>query len=97
MSAWIETSSQRQLWRCRPATVGNCFAMRKARMSAALLVEIMQSIPVLTRKDLARRYGVSERTIDRMRADGTLPKPKYLHGPFWRPIDIAQAESEDRV
>jgi predicted DNA-binding transcriptional regulator AlpA len=72
-------------------------AMKQARMSTALLVELLTDRPILRRKDLARRYGVSERTIDRMRQDGTLPKPLYLHGPFWRPSDIARAEAADQV
>lgn len=61
-------------------------------MSNALVLELIANRPILRRKDLARRYGVSERTIDRRRIAGTIPKPLYLSGPFWRPSDIARAE-----
>lgn len=62
------------------------------RVSTALVVELLANRPILRRKDLALRYGVSERTIDRWRSSGTLPKPKHVCGPFWRPSDIAKFE-----
>lgn len=65
------------------------------RVSTALVVELLANRPILRRKDLAQRYGVSERTIDRWRIAGTLPKPKHFHGPMWRPSDIAKHEDSD--
>jgi len=39
----------------------------------------------LRRKQLAERYGFSERTIDRMIDDGRLPKPDLVNkrSPLW--------------
>ena len=34
----------------------------------------------LRRKGVAQRYGVVERTVDRMVEDGRLPRPVYLPG-----------------
>jgi len=65
------------------------------RVSTALVVELLANRPILRRKDLAVRYGVSERTIDRWRADGTLPRPRHVHGPMWRPSDISKFEDRD--
>jgi hypothetical protein len=56
--------------------------------------------PLLTRKDLAQRYGRSLRTIDQWHADKVLPKPVYIKDarqlpcPFWRPRDILRAEKK---
>lgn len=61
----------------------------------AALVEIISSKPVLVRKDLMRRYGRDEDTIDRWHRNGTLPAAKYLKGsniPLWRPCDIEANE-----
>jgi len=66
-------------------------------MNLLTLVEILASRPVLTRKDLARRYGRDLRTIDRWKLDGTLPAPVWFHGPLWGPRDIAQAEIDGKL
>ena len=59
------------------------------------LVEIMAARPVLTRKDLAQRYGVTLRCIELWHARGTLPPGHYLPGsnsPHWRPFEIESNE-----
>jgi hypothetical protein len=64
-------------------------------MGTKSLVEIIASKPLLFRKDLARRYSRSLRTIDRWHHEGVLPSPIYLRGcalPMWRPTDIDRAE-----
>lgn len=64
-----------------------------SRLSA--LVEIIAAKPTLSRKDLARRYGKDDGTIDRWHADGTLPAARYLRGcpfPFWTPAEIEANE-----
>lgn len=57
------------------------------------LIEILLNKPCITRKDLARRYGRTDRTVDTWKADGTLPPPKWFHGPLWTPAQIAEAEA----
>lgn len=57
------------------------------------LLEILLNKPCISRKDLARRYGRTERTVDTWKADGTLPPPKWFHGPLWTPAQIAEAEA----
>lgn len=63
------------------------------RVSAALLSELLANRPIFRTKDVACRYGVSTRTIQRWRCQGILPKPRILHGPFWTPADIARFEA----
>ena len=43
--------------------------------------------------DVAARYAVDDRTVDRMKLDGRIPPPKYLPGsriPIWeeRELDL---------
>ena len=64
------------------------------RVSTALVVELLAKRPIFRRKDLALRYGVTERTIDRWKEDGTLPPPKYVQGQFWTAEQIAKLEAE---
>jgi hypothetical protein len=66
-------------------------------MNLIQLVDILARRPVLTRKDLARRYNRDLRTIDRWKADGTLPKAIFFHGPLWVPMDIAEAENAGKL
>jgi hypothetical protein len=61
------------------------------------LLDLLLNRPCLTRKDLAMRYGKDTRTIDRYKADGTLPPPKYFHGPLWTPAQIAAAENAPKL
>lgn len=64
----------------------------------AALVEILAAKPVLTRKDLAARYGRSLTSIDRWHAEGTLPPARYLRScplPFWRACDLEAAEKTE--
>jgi hypothetical protein len=53
--------------------------------------------PLLHRKDLLMRYGVSEDTLDRWRARGLLPEPIRFTGPLWRLADLEAAERAGRV
>ena len=62
----------------------------------AALLEIVKGVPMLTRKCLARRYGVDLDTIDRWHRSGKLPEAVYLPGcryPFWRPVEILGREN----
>ena len=62
------------------------------------LVEILAAKPVLTRKDLANRYGRHLSSIDRWHAEGVLPAARYLRGcplPFWRACDLEAAEKTE--
>jgi len=62
------------------------------------VVEILAARPLLFRQDLARRYGCDVRTIDRMVADGRLPRGNYLRGssiPQWSADEIADAEERN--
>ena len=64
------------------------------------LLEIIACKPLLHRKDLMRRYGVDDSTIDRWTSRGVLPRPTYLRGssiPLWKPFEIAVAESTNRT
>ena len=64
------------------------------------LVEIISSRPILTRKDLAVRYGRTLRTIDEWHSNGTLPPAVYLRGsdiPMWRPCDLMRAECKKKL
>lgn len=67
--------------------------MLQMRVGAALL-DVIAKTPLYNRKDLARRYGVSLRTIDQWKKIGKLPKPKYIHGPMWAPFVILKFEEE---
>lgn len=61
------------------------------------LVDLLAGRPLLTRKDLARRFNRCLRTIDQWHADGILPKPVYLRGcafPFWRPNEVLAMEKK---
>lgn len=68
-------------------------------MNLKTLLEIVIARPLLTRKDLARRYGCHLDTIDDWHNRGTLPKAIYLPGcriPLWRPVDIHTAETRNQ-
>ena len=68
-------------------------------MSLKALVDIIAGRPLLRRKDLARRYGISLDTVERWHANGTLPRAIYLPGcriPLWKPADIFSAENKNR-
>lgn len=59
------------------------------------LVEILSAKPLLTRHDLARRYGARLQTVSTWHKNGTLPKPKYLPGsrsPLWSPAAVLANE-----
>jgi predicted DNA-binding transcriptional regulator AlpA len=49
----------------------------------------------LRKKAVAERYGVHERSVDRMKTDGRLPPPDFYNGrfPLW---DEAKLDASDR-
>ena len=69
-------------------------------MTAKALCEFLAAFigprPVMTRKDLARHYGRSLRTIDRWKEEKKLPRPIWIHGPMWKPEDLASMEDSRR-
>ena len=64
-------------------------------MDASKLVELIAARPLLTRKDIAARYGVSLRTVDRWHREGKLPAPTWMRGPMWKPADLEQLENSN--
>jgi predicted DNA-binding transcriptional regulator AlpA len=47
----------------------------------------------LRKQSVAERYGVDERTIDRMKADGRLPKPVYRGRlPLWDEDELTKSD-----
>jgi predicted DNA-binding transcriptional regulator AlpA len=67
-------------------------------MSLRALMELLASRPLLTRKDLAQRYGITLRAIDLRHSSGRLPPAVYLQGcrqPLWRPVEIIQWEKRE--
>lgn len=57
-------------------------------MTANQLATLFAGRAVMRKKDVARAFGISLRTVERWTRDRTLPRPAYIHGPAWRPIDI---------
>jgi predicted DNA-binding transcriptional regulator AlpA len=54
--------------------------------------------PLLTRKDMARRYGRSLETIDEWRRKRWIPKPVYIGRiPHWRLGDVYLFEQNERM
>jgi len=69
--------------------------VQQVRVSAAFLAEVLANRPVLREKDVACRYAVSVRTIQRWVAEEIFPRPRYIRSiPFWTPADIAKFEAE---
>jgi hypothetical protein len=70
------------------------------KQTLARLVEVIMSVQLLMRKDLARRYGRDTDTIDRWHASGKLPPGIYLPGcrcPQWRPCDLLEYERRGKL
>ena len=68
-------------------------------MTLHAVLDLIAARPLLRRKDLACRFNVTERTIDRWHAENHLPCAIYLPGcllPFWRPCDIEEFELSRR-
>jgi predicted DNA-binding transcriptional regulator AlpA len=65
--------------------------------SSEVVLQILANKPLLTKADVCLRLNVTERTIERHVADGSLPKPMHIHGPRWRAEDIAAYETEKSV
>jgi predicted DNA-binding transcriptional regulator AlpA len=61
-------------------------------MSLKSLLELLAERPLLRRKDVARHFGISLRSVDRWVTEKKLPRPIYVHGPMWRPADIERIE-----
>ena len=59
-----------------------------------IVVQLISKKPLLTTADLARRGNVTNRTIQRKVKEGKIPRPVYIHGPRWRPEDIAAYETQ---
>ena len=59
---------------------------------------LVLNVPRLHRKDLMRRYGISEDTLDRWIKRGLIPAPIRLGGQaLWRLEDVEAAESGGRL
>jgi predicted DNA-binding transcriptional regulator AlpA len=56
------------------------------------LVALLETKPLLRRKDVAIHFGITVRTVDRWCRMGKLPRPVFVCGPMWRPADIDAAE-----
>jgi hypothetical protein len=57
----------------------------------------MMSKKYLRKAGVADRYGVDERTVDRMKLDGRIPPAKYLPNsriPLW---DVDELDQNDRA
>lgn len=58
-----------------------------------IVVQLIAKKPLLTTADVAQRGVVTPRTIQRKVKKGKFPRPVYVHGPRWRPEDIAAYET----
>ena len=56
------------------------------------ILELISQRPLLTKHDLARRWGLTMRTVERWVANGTLPRPVAISGPRWTLAMIARWE-----
>ena len=61
-------------------------------MSQQELIELIAAKPLLTKHDLARRFNVTLRTVERWRASGKIPKPTNVGGPRWSARQIEHYE-----
>jgi len=61
------------------------------------LQELVCNTPRLHRKDLMRRYGISEDTLDRWLKRGLLPPPIRIRGKLWRPEDLEAMEEAGQL
>lgn len=61
-------------------------------MNTQNLLEIIATRPILDRKDLARRFCRSLRTIDRWALTGRLPRALRCSGKLWTPQSIDRME-----
>lgn len=59
-----------------------------------IVVQLISGKPLLTKSDVAQRNNCSPRTVERDVKAGKLPRPKYIHGPRWRPEDIVAFERQ---
>lgn len=53
------------------------------------IIRVMETRPQFRKKDLARKFSVTVRTIENGIEDGRLPKPIYVFGPMWTAEQIA--------
>ena len=63
-------------------------------MTTKALISLIATKPLLTKSDLAIRFCVSIRTIERWRRTGRLPRPIHIHGPRWTPEVIERLEGK---
>lgn len=56
------------------------------------LLAIVAGKPCLGKKEIAQRYNVTVRTVERWRQQGRLPKPRTIRGPLWTPEQIQTHE-----
>lgn len=61
------------------------------------LLALLTGRPLLTKQDLARRWSVTLRTIERRTAARTIPAPVRVAGPRWTPAAILKWERSHRV
>ena len=72
--------------------------MQEFAQELAALRRAVFNTPRLHRKDLAARYGKSERTLYRWIRRGWIPKPAIrFSGPLWREEDLQAAELSGRI
>jgi len=62
-----------------------------------LLAALLMHQPLLSKQDLAIRFQVTARTIERWAASGELPRPWRIAGPRWTPEQIQAWEAKRRA
>ena len=64
--------------------------MSKSRVDASKPIPALPIEPLLSNSDLARVLNLAQRTIDRLKTSGKLPRPDLHIGkmPRWRPATI---------
>ena len=88
----------RQLVAARASRLGGLYdAVRDIRRDLEGLKASPQGIPLLRRKDICRRCGISLRTFHRWRKEGRIPAPVHFHGHLWRQADIEAAEAAGKL
>lgn len=58
----------------------------------ANLEALLHSRPMLHRKDVMNRYGISKSTLHRWVERGIIPRPVRFAGPLWRLADLEASE-----
>lgn len=63
-------------------------------MKLSKLAEYLEGKALLTKHDLARRYGVTLRAIELAVQRGRFPRPLRIYGVRWAPADVAKWEAD---